>query len=371
MEITYRFLDTESDSDISQWLDLFSLCFQQEITNNFWNYIFMENPFYKKTKPLIFIAHDEEKIVGSFSAIPSQLVEYHKDTNILYNSLLLCKGMVHPAYRKKGIFANLLKNALQTAESEEYDLVLTISNNPYSYQSFIKTGYYDIAAMRMSRLFLSRDTVFSAYIHRLHLPHTVKKILIASVSFLYTQLAPRNNDHFEIKQGDASEFIGEIEKFNTSNQRNNGIYGNRSHRFLHWTFVREDACFKCFTIRDKKELLGYALVQLKEKGKYAFIVDICVSVHKKNVIEDLIGEISIYLKEKNFQTLWTYMVENDTILSNFFTLRNGFFVRSSNAGKLKKSRMLVYPLKKTRAQPSYMDKNMWNILPVDTCLFLE
>jgi len=371
MEITYRFLDTESDSDISQWRDLFSLCFQQEITNNFWNYIFMENPFYKKTKPLIFIAHTEEKIVGSFSAIPSPLVEYHKDTNILYNSLLLCKGMVHPDYRKKGIFGNLLKNALKTAESEEYDLVLTISNNPYSYQSFIKTGYYDIAAMRMSRLFLSRDTVFSAYLNRLHLPLTVKKILTASFSFLCTRLVPRNNHHYEIKQGDASEFIEEIEKFNVSNQRDSGIYGNRSYRFIQWKFVREDACFKCFTISEKEELLGYAIVHLKEMGKYAFIVDICVSVHKKNVIEDLIGEVNIYLKEKNFQTVWTYMVENDTILSNFFTLRNGFFIRSSNAGKLKKSRLLVYPLKKTRASPSYMDKNLWNFQPVDTCLFLE
>jgi len=371
MEITYRFLDITSDSDRSQWLDLYSVCFQQNITNTFWNYIFLENPFYKKTKPLIFLAETDGKIVGSFSAIPSPLAQYHKDTISRYNSLLLCKGMVHPDYRKNGIFGTLLKNARATAESEGYDFLLTISDNFISYQSFIRAGFHDVAAMRWSRLFLSENTVFSAYINGLHLPLIVKKFLMASCSYLYAGLVPRNNHQYQIKQGDASEFIEKIENFYASPRKDGDIYGSRSFRFTQWKFVRTDACFKCFTISEKEKMLGYALVQLKEMGKNAYIIDISVYPHNKSVITELIGEITTSLKENNFNAVWSYMVENDTILSNFFTFRNGFFIRSSKGGKLKKSRLLVYPLKNTLAQPSCLDENTWSIQAVDTCLFLE
>lgn len=371
MEIRYRFLDPTSNSDISQFLDLYSVCFQQDITNTFWDYIFLENPFYKKTKPLIFLAETDGKIVGSFSAIPSPLAQYRKDTISRYNSLLLCKGMVHPDYRKNGIFGNLLKNALATAESEGYDFLLTISDNFISYQSFIRTGFCDVAAMRWSRLFLSKNTVFSVYIDGLPLPPIVKKFLIASCSFLYARLVPRTNHQYEINNGDASEFIEKIEHFYASPRRDDGIYGSRSLRFTQWKFDRKDACFKCFTINEKEIMLGYALVQLNENGKNAYIVDISVHPHNKAVITELIGAITTSLKENNFNAVWSYMVENDTILSNFFTFRNGFFIRSSKGGKLKKSRLLVYPLKSTLAQASCLDENAWNIQAVDTCLFLE
>lgn len=371
MEISYRFLDTKSKSDISQWLKLYSVCFQQDITKTFWNNIFLENPFYTKTKPLIFIAETKGKIVGSFSAIPSPLVQYHKETIYRYNSLLLCKGMVHPDYRKHGIFGTLLKNAMATAGSEEYDFLLTISDNFISYQSFIRAGFYDVAAMRWSRLFLSENTVFSAYINGLHLPRIVKKFLIAACTYVYAGLVPRNNHQYQIKHGDASEFIEKIEHFYASPRRDDGIYGSRSLRFTQWKFDRKDARSKCFTISEKGIMLGYALVQLKEKGKNAYIIDIGVYPHNKAVITELIGEITTFLKENNFNAVWSYMVENDTILSTFFTFRNGFFIRSSKGGKLKKSKLLGYPLKKILAQASCLDENAWNIQAVDTCLFLE
>ena len=260
---------------------------------------------------------------------------------------------------------------MATAESEEYDFLLTISDNFISYQSFIRGGFCDVAAMRWSRIFLSGNTVFSAYIKSLPLPRIVKKFLIDSCSYLYAGLVPRNNHQYQIKQGDASEFIEKIEHFYASPRRDDGIYGNRSLRFTQWKFDRKDACFKCFTISEKEIMLGYALVQLKEKGKNAYIVDIGVYPNKKAVITELIGEITTSLKVNNFKAVWSYMVENDTILSTFFTFRNGFFIRSSKSGKLKKSRLLVYPLKDTLAQASCLDGNTWNIQAVDTCLFLE
>ena len=48
MDIAYRFLDPNSESEIHQWLHLHSACFHYEITRTLWNHIHLANPFYKK-----------------------------------------------------------------------------------------------------------------------------------------------------------------------------------------------------------------------------------------------------------------------------------------------------------------------------------
>ena len=144
MEITYRMID--ANSEILQWLS-YRVCYQHEVSHELWHWIHIQNPFYKKTRPLIFIAEIDNRIVGFLSLIPSPIQIHNPDT--LLNSCLLCKAMVHPEFRNHGIFRKLLQYAIETAKSEGYDILLTISNNPYSYQSFIKAGFRDIAPMKI------------------------------------------------------------------------------------------------------------------------------------------------------------------------------------------------------------------------------
>ena len=65
MNNTYRFLDPSSESDIYQWLNLHSVCFQYEITRDLWDHIHMADPFYNKTRPLIIVAETDKKIIAS------------------------------------------------------------------------------------------------------------------------------------------------------------------------------------------------------------------------------------------------------------------------------------------------------------------
>lgn len=93
----------------------------------------------------------------------------------------------------------------------------------------------------------------------------------------------------------------------------------------------------------------------------------CLVNNDKFFISILISETRQYLKEDKFQKLWVYIVENDSNLSDVFSLRNGFLIRSSKAGKLNKSRFLIYALNKKLANPSFSDKKNWNIQSCDTC----
>jgi len=370
MEITYRFLDTTSNSDISQWMELYSVCFPDEITNKFWAYL-NANPFYRETKPLIFVAQNEGKIVGSLTALPSPIAEYREGRKISYNSLAMFKGMVHPDYQNKGIFGHLSKNFIETAKSEGYDLVFGIWNNPYSHKKSIETGFHDVAGMRWSRLFLSSENVFNSYIYSLHIPSAIKNILASAVSKGYSLLIPRSDHTYHVRSGDIAECIKEIENFFTSFKPEGSIYGGRSAAFLHWKFNRDDVCFRCFTIWEAETLLGYAIVLLKKGRKIAYVVDICFLKEQNQLISGLLSEINCYLKGIQYRELWMYMVENNTPLSKFFSLRHGFLRRSLKNRKLEKPRLLVYALDPSIISSSLLEKNNWKLQPVDVLLFLQ
>ena len=370
MNITYRFFDTNSESDIYQWLDLHSICFQYDISQNLWDIIHLKNPFYNKTKPLILIAELDKKIVGSVSLIPSPIQEHRNNTVILYNSLLICKAMVHPDYRKKGIFNHLLKNSMDVATYEGYDTLLTVSDNPYSYKSFVRIGFHDVAAMRWSKVYLSIDTASSHYFDTLKLPRIVKKIFVSLISFFYSQLISLGEHSYQLKYGDITEFVEEITNFFISNQSHEGIFGIRTNPFIQWRFCRNDEYFKCFTLWDSEIMIGYLIIQYKEGEKNAFIVDMCLSNDKTSLISILTKESQEYLKKNKFQRLSVYMMEKDSNLSKFFSFRNGFFIQSSEPGKLNKSRFLMYALNKNLVKTFFSDKNNWNLQSVDTCLFI-
>lgn len=370
MNISYRYLDINSESEIIQWLDLHSVCFNYTLSLSLWNHQYIKNPFFIKTQPLILIAEVDKKMVGSVSLIPSPIQEFRNDSYNPYHSLLVCKAMVHPDYQKKGIFSTLLKKSIAAAESEGYDVLLTISNNPYSYQSFQKIGFQDITAMRWAKIHLSIDAPLSKHVNPIRLPQGVKKGIISLFSRFYSQLTPYCKHSYQIQHGNISEFIGQISDFNKSTLSNGEISGIRSNTFITWRFFQEDTCFKCLTLMDGGRLLGYSIIEYHEGDKNAFIVDMCCSHNDKTLISILISETRQYLKTNNFQKLWVYIVDNDSNLSTFFSLRNGFLTRSSKSGKLDKSRLLIFPLNKKMENDVLPDKNTWNIQSCDTCWFL-
>ena len=370
MDIRYRFLNPNSESDIEQWLDLHSVCFQYTISRALWEHIYLANPFYRKIKPLILIAEVNGNVVGSLSLLPSPIQEDRNDRTIAYRSLLITKGMVHPDFQKKGIFNHLYKNSMDVMKSEGFDSVLGFSNSLYSYHSLTKNGFYDIAAMRWSKTYLSMETTVSKHVDTVRLPKIAKKIIISVFSRSYSLLTPSIKHSYQVKYGDICDFIEQIIEFNNSTNSKGGIFGRRTHNFILWRFFQDDSCFKCLTLMDDGRMLGYLIIQHKEGSKDAFIVDMCLSDNDNSLISILICETRQYLKKNNFQKLWVYLVENDSNLSNFFSRRNGFFVRSSKVGKLNKSRFLLYVFNKNLAVASYLDKKNWNIQSCDTSWFM-
>ena len=232
--------------------------------------------------------------------------------------------MVHPDDQRKGIFGSLLKKSIELAESEGYDMLITFSNNPFSLQGFLKIGFHDIASMRWLKTYLSIDTTVSKYVDSFPIPLGVKKIILSLFSRFFSLLTPLVKHSYQLQHGTISEFTGQLTKFSSYNS-NGGMSGVRTKDFIQWRFFRDDTCFRCLALVEHERMVGYLILQCKKGDKDAFIVDMRVSNNDKSLIPILMSETRRYLKKNNFLKLWVYIQENDSNLSNFFSLRNGFF----------------------------------------------
>lgn len=368
MEIKYRFFNVNSDSEVIQWLDLYQICFQTTVSREFWHWIHEENPFYIDTKPLIFIAEIDNKIVGSVSLIPSPLEVVENQERCLLNSCLVCKAMVHPEYRGRGIFSTLLKNAKHFTRKEGYDLLITFSNNSYSYQSFLHAGFFYVSEIVQSKYYISADGQLRNF--TAVLPAQIGRKIIDSLLSLSSLLIPNIPHSFEIQYGNVADSIEEIDGIYSSNRTISGIYGSRTPRFIRWRLSYEGIHFKCLTLRDdKKKMLAYIIIEFPDNKKSALIIDLYSQKGDESLILILVREAIVILKKDNITSIWTYLLDRNGAYSRVFSIRHGFVSRSSVAGKKLKPRLLYYVLKDQLCRVDFSDKNQWNIQSIDTCMF--
>jgi|GEM_PF-3161362 len=367
MEIIYRFFSVDSDSDIIQWLDLHKICFQRTVSREFWHWIHMGNPFYTKTKPMIVIAETENRIVGSVSLIPIHLQITANHEHRVLTSCLVCKAMVHPDYQNRGIFSSLLKKGIKLTREEGYDLLITFSNNPYSYQGFVQQGFQYVTDVIQSKYYISPDRLSKKY--TAVLPGQIRKHINRSLSRIYSLLLPEIHHTFRICYNEISEVTEEIYRIHFPDNTGSGIFGGRTPEFIRWRLSSDGIHFKCLSLWDKDKMLAYLIIGIQDRRKSALIADLFSRENDKSLILILVNEAVTILKKENFNSFWTYLLDRNWDLSTIFSLRYGFIRRPSGAGNNAKLRFLCFPLSDPVCDADFSDKNLWNIHSLDSCMF--
>jgi GNAT superfamily N-acetyltransferase len=366
MEIIYRFLNAGSDAEIQQWLELYRICYQHSVSREYWHWIHMGNPFYKKTKPLILIAEINSRIVGSVSIIPSPLQVTPDQNHCTLDSCLICKAMVHPEYQQRGIFSSLLNNAIQQAKDENYDLLITFSNNPYSYQSFVDAGFTYVTEIIQSKYYLSADGPLKKKIG------WIASIFGKTIGFplsIRTQFIPAIHPTLRTDYRDATECCWEIDRISASPRASSGVYGVRTLPFIRWRFSYPGFNFKCLSLWEGDQMLAYLIIEYQERGKNAIIVDIFIRNNDEFLILTLVSELVTILEEGHFNSLQTYFIARNESVLDYFSLWHGFINRSLVSDKQTQLRFLCYPLKENLGNVNFSEKNQWTIQSADTCMF--
>ncbi len=103
-------------------LELFEICFEKRLNGSLWNWAYRCNP---TGSSKITLALDSNKVVGHYAMIPLPFVE-GKMKNIGYLSM---STMVHPNYRKFGLFTELAEVTYSMAEDHSFVFGFPNSNS--------------------------------------------------------------------------------------------------------------------------------------------------------------------------------------------------------------------------------------------------
>jgi hypothetical protein len=94
-------------------VELFQVCFSEELDQSMWEWAYLKNP---TGNPIIAIALDKKKVVGHYAMIPMPFLQ----DGTRYVGYLSMTTMVHPSYRKFGLFLELASLAYSQAIPETF-----------------------------------------------------------------------------------------------------------------------------------------------------------------------------------------------------------------------------------------------------------
>lgn len=201
-----------------------------------WRY--EQNPY--SDKPIIYLAIDSNIIVG-FRAFVPQLFIY-KDSFV--QILSPADAIVHPDYRRKGIFNQL--NSYFLDDKNSSFLVLNLSSNQYSTPGNLKQGWIDTGFTKQYCFKLS----FSSYFRK-----ALQKDNILATGF-YRR--PDLNLTFEVSDRLDSKALAEYIK----KQRNpNKLMNVRDESYFNWRYSYKRSQYLFIYCHYKTELKGYTIVK--------------------------------------------------------------------------------------------------------------
>lgn len=102
---------------------LFQDSFGFPLDEKLWEWAYIKNP---NGNPVVALAYDEKEIVGHYAVIAFPLVN---DKGEKRNSYLSMTTMVHPAYRKYGLFVKLAEATYSFLTDKDADLVCGFPNS--------------------------------------------------------------------------------------------------------------------------------------------------------------------------------------------------------------------------------------------------
>ncbi|RUA34795.1 MAG: hypothetical protein DSY77_04065 [Bacteroidetes bacterium] len=136
-------------SDEIEILKLISLAFGQNMSKEFWEWRYLNNPSLEK--PLINLMWDKDKLVGHYAVSPVTL----NVNNEKVLTALSMTTMTHPDYGGRGIFTDLAKNLYHDIYSNDNVQAVWGFPNSNSHYGFLsKLDWKDIGIVHFLRLYI-------------------------------------------------------------------------------------------------------------------------------------------------------------------------------------------------------------------------
>lgn len=107
-----------------------------------WQWEFLENP---EGRALIIVAEEKDKIIGHYGLLPTRISYYGKD--ILVG--LAVDLMVHPGFRRKGLFLKLFERVVEEAKKYNFNAIWGFPNRIALPVYTNKLGWYHVKTLKI------------------------------------------------------------------------------------------------------------------------------------------------------------------------------------------------------------------------------
>ena len=215
----------DKEKCVEELVNLFNLCFSDDISINYWKWKHLYNP-HSKIDSKIVLALRGNKIIG---ARPLLLTEFIKGEQCVL-AAQPCDTMVHPDNRRQGIFKKM--NDLAIKYSKEIGISF-FYNFPgwMSRAGYLKQGWKKVYSINKLYLLIKPDVVFA---NKLNNP-----LITFGVNFFYSKLKNKSflgniPKYFQLKSFYRyPSVLKKIDKL-YSNEYSGRINLNRNESFLKW-----------------------------------------------------------------------------------------------------------------------------------------
>lgn len=295
-------------------VELFSLIFGKSGGADYWRWQYIQNPL-SGNMPEVTVAVDGAKIVGIRPFMLHEL--WMGDKKIM--AAQHCDTLVHPDYRRQGIFNRMGKFSLQYLAQHNCALSFGFPG-PMSRQGFQSQGYQRLMDIEILFKFVNPVNKILSRIK-----DNKSRDIKGSGFLAYEKMMSfSGNDTYRIEIHDG--FYEDLNNLNTL-RKDNIIDIVRSEEYLNWRFddhFRNK--YRYVLLKKGKNLQGYAVISVQKqyKGLIAgIIIDYVVKDDDAECFQLLISTILDLFNNSSCQVVATWAMSS-TILSNILIKSYGF-----------------------------------------------
>jgi hypothetical protein len=293
--------------EINQLRELFQICFKWTISEKYWLWKYVSNPL-ADSNPDVIVALDNGIIRGARPFFLTQM--WLNDSKIV--AAQHCDTMVHPDFRKEGIFNKMGTYSMNYLKEHNYALSYGFPG-PMSRPGFLRQGYKIVAPTEIMFKPFNSARLLSKRINNQLLNKSMSFFFDTFLNSKIRRIIPQKGYSIEIFEN-IPQGLDEIDTW----KPHNTIDLVRNKIILKWRFDdHPEHRYKYILVRKNQMLWGYAVISVQKQTdgmNYGIIMDYlirdedvhCLHLIIQNSIEELFkknSDIIIVwsLKERAFQ----------------------------------------------------------------------
>ncbi|GEM_PF-4531572 len=281
---------------------------------DWWKWEFKKSPY---GSGLVFLAEENSAIIGHLALIPIKV----KHNNHIINGAIELDDMVHPNFRRKGIFSALLNYSYILAKENNIDITYIFPND-MAYPMHLKTGRHKINNTFFLFKCLNFKKLLSIYIGARYslgfgnsISHTIDRF--RRKKELYNM---NNLEYFKV-----NSFPNSINTFLKELASENDAIVAKDDTFLNWRYTgAPNMKYDIFMVSDNGTICGYIVLRTitKDYGKAAnlkigYIVEMAALQKRPEIAEILLSGAIKHFILVNADIITAKMAINPKYLAPF------------------------------------------------------